>query len=92
LNFVSERWRASRVSTGRDLQRAAALSEQARQHTEVALKALVTMATTGQTEAARISAATALLDRCYGRPPQAVQHAGLEKPMIIHFDAIDAAI
>jgi hypothetical protein len=70
----------------------AALSELARQHTETALKALVTIATAGQNEAARISAATAILDRGYGRPPQAVQHAGLEKPIIIHFDAIDAAL
>jgi hypothetical protein len=70
----------------------AALSELARQHTETALKTLVKIATTGQSEAARISAATALLDRGYGRPPQAVQHEGLEKPIIIHFDAIDAAL
>jgi hypothetical protein len=70
----------------------AALSELARQHTATALKTLVTIATTGQSEAARISAATAILDRGYGRPPQALQHSGLEKPIIIHFDAIDAAL
>jgi hypothetical protein len=70
----------------------AALSELARQHTEPALKALVTIATTGQSEAARVSAATAILDRGYGRPPQARQHEGQNGGLhVVYLDAIDAA-
>jgi hypothetical protein len=42
----------------------------ARQHTDTAIEALVTIATSGQAEAARVSAAQALLDRGWGRPAQ----------------------
>lgn len=45
-----------------------ALSELASGHIEVALSALAHIAANGQSEAARVSAACALLDRCYGRP------------------------
>jgi hypothetical protein len=65
---------------------------QRRQHTETALDTLVTIATAGQSEAARISAATAILDRGYGRPPQAVQHEGQNGGIhVVYLDAIDAA-
>lgn len=55
----------------------AALSELASGHIEVALAALAEIASSGQSEAARVSAACALLDRCYGRPRQAPLSARL---------------
>lgn len=46
------------------------LEELARSHTEVAIGVLVEIAQSGQSEAARVSAANAILDRGYGRPRQ----------------------
>jgi len=46
---------------------AATLRKLARAHTEVALQVLAEVATTGNSEASRISAAMALLDRGYGK-------------------------
>ena len=46
----------------------ARLSELARLHTEMALDTLVDIASNGKNENARIAAATAILDRGYGRP------------------------
>lgn len=54
----------------------ATLSELARQHTESALNALVYIATQGESETARVSAANALLDRGYGKAPQQLEHTG----------------
>lgn len=44
------------------------LAELARGHAEAALDALVEIAIEGGSEAARISAANAILDRAYGKP------------------------
>jgi hypothetical protein len=52
------------------------LEERARRHTDVALRTLVAIATKGKSEPARVTAATALLDRGYGKPRQAVEHSG----------------
>lgn len=52
------------------------LSVQARKHTPAMLKALVKVATAGMSEAAQVSAATAILDRGYGRPMQSLEHTG----------------
>lgn len=52
------------------------LSDLAKQHTETALNALVNIATSSESDAARVSAATALLDRAYGKPRQSVNHSG----------------
>lgn len=54
----------------------ATLSELARAHTTDALHTLVTVAKEGSSDAARVSAAVALLDRGYGRPPQSVELTG----------------
>lgn len=54
----------------------ATIEELARSHTEVALNALVKIAGSGQSEAARVSAANHLLDRGYGKPKQAMEHTG----------------
>ena len=53
-----------------------ALAEMAKDHAPKALQTLAEIAATGQSEAARVSAANALLDRAYGRPPQSVEHTG----------------
>jgi hypothetical protein len=42
----------------------------ARAHTEIAIKVLAGIAKDGTNESARVSAATALLDRGWGKPPQ----------------------
>ena len=44
------------------------LSELAKTYTEDALQTLVDVARNGRTDAARVSAANALLDRAYGKP------------------------
>ena len=54
-----------------------ALSELASGHIEVALSALADIAANGQSEGARVSAACAILDRCYGRPRPAPPAAPL---------------
>ena len=46
----------------------------ARSHTNLAIKILAGIAKDGTNEAARVSAAVALLDRGWGKPPQA--HTG----------------
>jgi hypothetical protein len=59
----------------------AALSALLDVHVKTAIAALAHIAATGQSEAARVSAACAILDRCYGRPaPQAVQDEGGAAP------------
>jgi len=50
------------------------LSEMAREFTDIALRALVEVATTGTSESARVSAAGMLLDRGYGKAIQAMSH------------------
>ena len=45
------------------------LSELAKTYTEEALLTLADVARNGRTDAARVSAANALLDRAYGKPP-----------------------
>src|SRR4051794_37242895 len=54
----------------------ATLSDLAKQHTELALKTLVSVATKGESETARVAAANALLDRAYGKPSQSHEHSG----------------
>lgn len=46
------------------------LTDLAREHTAEAVETLVEVASSGESEAARVSAATALLDRGWGRPRQ----------------------
>jgi hypothetical protein len=58
------------------LEEKVSLEALARQHTKAALDTLALIATKGESEAARVSAANALLDRGYGRPRQAVEVNG----------------
>ena len=53
--------------------------------------ALVKVATDGESEAARVSAAIAILDRGYGKPRQSLEHAGVEGGAI-HLEVVNYAI
>lgn len=60
-----------------------ALAELASGHVDIALAALADIAANGQSEGARVSAACAILDRCYGKPrqsPPAARLHGVEDP------------
>lgn len=58
-----------------------ALAEMARDHAEAALRTLADIASNGESEAARVSAANAILDRAYGKPPQAIDHKSSDGSM-----------
>lgn len=62
----------------------ATLEELARGHTETALAVLVQVAQSSESDAARVAAANALLDRGYGKPRQGVEHSGLDGGPISH--------
>lgn len=53
------------------------LAEMAKEHAEVALLTLVEIATGDGAASARVSAAVAILDRAFGKPPQALEHSAL---------------
>jgi hypothetical protein len=57
------------------------LAEMAKDHAEVALNVLVSIAQSGESEGARVSAANAILDRAYGKPPQALDHKSSDGSM-----------
>jgi hypothetical protein len=57
-------------------ERGLALSELAQKHTKEAVLTLVEIASKGISESARVTAAVAILDRGYGRPPQSLEHTG----------------
>jgi 2,3-bisphosphoglycerate-independent phosphoglycerate mutase len=48
----------------------------AQEYTEQAIKVLADIMVNGESEAARVSAVNALLDRAYGKPSQAIEHTG----------------
>lgn len=52
------------------------ISELSKEMTPLALQTLGFVARHGRSESARVAAATAILDRGYGRPRQAVEHSG----------------
>ena len=66
------------------------LSELAKDYTHDALLTLVNVAKNGRSEAARVSAANALLDRGYGRPAvkEDIEHVDLP-PLVIQIAAPD---
>lgn len=51
----------------------AALADLVAGHVETAIATLAEIARNGESESARVSAATAILDRAYGRPGQSVE-------------------
>lgn len=62
------------------------LEKAAKGHTEAALAALVKVATKGKSESAKVAAATALLDRGWGKPKQTVDTT----LTLTHEDELDA--
>ena len=59
------------------------LSELAKTHTEEALQTLVDVARNGRTDAARVSAANALLDRAYGKPAMKQESEIVDLPPVV---------
>ena len=59
------------------------LSELAEAYTEEALKTLIDVARNGRTDAARVSAANALLDRSYGKPPVKEERRMVDFPPMV---------
>lgn len=59
----------------------ATIGELARGYTDLAIKTLAEIATQGESDAARVSAANALLDRGYGKPAQSVDHSSTDGSM-----------
>lgn len=57
------------------------LAVMAKDHAEDALKTLADIARDGTSEAARVSAAMAILDRAYGKPPQSLDHTSFGESM-----------
>lgn len=57
------------------------LAEMAKEHAEAALLTLAEIATGDGAASARVSAATAILDRAYGKPPQALEHSAMDDPL-----------
>lgn len=66
------------------------LAEMAKDHAEAALKTLADIAASKEApDGARVSAASAILDRAYGRPAQAVSIDGALAVIVGHEDALD---
>lgn len=58
------------------------IAEMAKEHGQLALQTLVDVASDAKApHAAKVSAANALLDRGYGKPPQAVDHSSSDGTM-----------
>jgi hypothetical protein len=70
----------------------ATLEDLAREHTGAALQTLADICAKGSSESARVAAATALLDRGYGKPKQAIV-GGPEgsDPLKVELSLADAA-
>jgi hypothetical protein len=58
------------------VEQGATLADLARAHTADALAALVKVLKEGESEAARVTAANAILDRGFGKPTQSHEHSG----------------
>ena len=59
------------------------LSELAKTYTEEALHTLVDVARNGRTDAARVSAANAILDRGYGKPAVREEQSVVDLPPVV---------
>ena len=59
------------------------LSELAKAYTEEALETLIAVARNGRTDAARVSAANALLDRAYGKPAVKEEIETVDLPPVV---------
>lgn len=54
----------------------------ARKHSVAAIESLAQIAAAGESEQARVAASNAILDRAFGKPPQAVTGEGGEGPVL----------
>ena len=68
----------------------ATLAELAQGYADEAMMALHSIATTGQSEAARVSASVAILDRAYGKPIQ-IQQVETPKDPDAPYDPVELA-
>lgn len=59
------------------------LAAKAKRYADAALKTLAEIAAKGESEAARVSAAIAILDRAYGKPPQSMEVTGADGGAIV---------
>lgn len=71
------------------IEQKATLEELARSHTDTAVNVLVQVAQASESDAARVSAASAILDRGYGKARQAVEHTGKDGGPIVSIDLSD---
>lgn len=67
------------------------IKELAKERTELALNTLAEIAESGKNEGARVAAATALLDRGWGKPAQAII-GGDEDDPAVKFEKIERVI
>ena len=67
------------------------MSEMSREHAAEALQSLVDISVNGESESARVAASTAILDRAYGRPTQALQHTGADEKPLEPFSDLEVA-
>lgn len=81
--FRSGAGRPSGASNKASLEQSQRLSELAKSHTGEALNALLDVARNGRTDAARVSAANAILDRGYGKPAVKEEQAAVDLPPVV---------
>ena len=66
------------------------LAQVAKEHTHQAIKVLVDVALNGRTDSARVTAACAILDRGYGKPPiKDISGPTQLPPMVIELVAVE---
>lgn len=71
----------------------AEVQELAREHAPAVIAELARLATGAESETARVSACNAVLDRAYGKPPQALEHAGKDGgPVVVHIAGDDKGL
>lgn len=63
------------------IEQQATISDLAKEHAVSAINALAQIATAGESESARVSAANALLDRGFGKPVQSMEHTSPDGTM-----------
>ena len=83
VGFGKEQERPSGSTNKSSPEQSQRLSELAKTYTEEALETLVDVARNGRTDAARVSAANALLDRAYGKPAVKQEQEIVDLPPVV---------
>lgn len=65
------------------------IREAAQEYSVQALQVLVSVATTGESEAARVAAANAILDRAHGKPKQSVDANVAARIEVVEWRVVD---